>query len=274
MIERHKSYGQPSRRERRGDARCHHRRRWIGRQSRGRLYSIRGACSPACGATTRPSRASPDCSSGILSRGGGRSRPRSRMPSPRPGSRPSAMRADLHRHAHPVRPGRRAPRPARAWCARARRPGSPYIAGSRRRRSGADELYTTTGHWSAPIFGLPKLLWYVRERAALWTRTRWVLQLCDWLLERLCGVVASEHSSASMSQLLDVSTSAVGGRGARGRWHRPGADAAAVDAGAVAGGLASDVAAARRPAGGTPVHVGGGDTHVACLGAGAVDGRA
>jgi sugar (pentulose or hexulose) kinase len=44
-----------------------------------------------------------------------------------------------------------------------------------------------------------------------------------------------------------------------------------VDAGAVAGGLASDVAASVGLAAGTPVHVGGGDTHVSALGGGAVE---
>ena len=100
-------------------------------------------------------------------------------------------------------------------------------AGSLRSSIGSDELYTTTGHWSSPFFGLPKLVWYVREQPALWKRTRWVLQLHDWLLERLCGVIASEPSSASMAQLLDVLDEAVVGRGARGRGRRSRADAAA-----------------------------------------------
>ena len=144
-------------------------------------------------------------------------------------------------------------------------------AGSLRSSIGSDELYTTTGHWSSPFFGLPKLVWYVREQPALWKRTRWVLQLHDWLLERLCGVIASEPSSASMAQLLDVSAR---------RWSTEVLDVAGVDpermpplidAGAVAGGLASDVAASVGLTAGTPVHVGGGDTHVSALGAGAVE---
>jgi sugar (pentulose or hexulose) kinase len=136
---------------------------------------------------------------------------------------------------------------------------------------GADALYATTGHWSAPHFGLPKLLWYVRERRELWKRTRWVLQFCDWLLERLCGVVASEHSSASMSQLLDVSSR---------EWATAVLDATGIDAdrlpplraaGSLAGGLRPDVARRVGLLPGTPVHVGGGDTHLASHGAGALE---
>ena len=103
-------------------------------------------------------------------------------------------------------------------------------------------LYETTGHWSAFHFGLPKLVWYVRERPALWGRTRWVLQMHDWLLARLCGAIASEPSSASMSQLLDVSRARLVGR----RPRRAGIDRERLppllDAGTVAGGLDADVA--------------------------------
>jgi sugar (pentulose or hexulose) kinase len=137
---------------------------------------------------------------------------------------------------------------------------------------GAEALYATTGHWSAPHFGLPKLLWFVRERTALWARTRWVLQFCDWLLERLCGVVASEHSSASMSQMLDVSSR---------EWAGGLLDAAGIGAermpplraaGSMAGDLRPDVARRVGLLPGTPVHVGGGDTHVASLAASGLEG--
>ncbi len=136
---------------------------------------------------------------------------------------------------------------------------------------GSDRLYATTGHWSARHFGLPKLVWYLREQPDVWSRTRFVLQLHDWLLARLCGTVASEPSSASMSQLMDVSSRS---------WSTTILDAAGIDAerlpplrdaGTVAGGLDDELARQVGLAPGTPVHVGGGDTHVAALGAGGVE---
>jgi sugar (pentulose or hexulose) kinase len=150
------------------------------------------------------------------------------------------------------------------------RRGAVYAA-SLRDAIGSDLLYTTTGHWSALHFGLPKLVWYLRERPDVWSRTRFVLQLHDWLLARLCGTIASEPSSASMSQLMDVSTRS---------WSRTVLDAAGIDAerlpplldaGAVAGGLDEQLARTVGLDAGTPVHVGGGDTHVAALGAGGVE---
>ena len=69
---------------------------------------------------------------------------------------------------------------------------------------GADEIYRLTGHWLAPEFGLPKLLWTRKHHPAAWQATRSVLQLHDWFSYRLSGAVASEPSAAAMSQLLDV----------------------------------------------------------------------
>lgn len=136
---------------------------------------------------------------------------------------------------------------------------------------GAERLYRLTGHWSNAKFGLPKLLWFARTQPSIWARVRHVLQLHDWLLYRLCGVMTSEPSSASMGQLLDVA-----GR----TWATELLDALNIelelfpplrDAGAQLGGLDGGVAAAIGLVAGTPVHVGGGDTHVAALGVGGAE---
>ena len=74
---------------------------------------------------------------------------------------------------------------------------------------GAAEVYRLTGHWLAPEFGLPKLLWAREASPSAWHATRFVLQLHDWFIYKLSGVVASEPSSAAMSQMLDVT---------HGRW--------------------------------------------------------
>jgi xylulokinase len=137
---------------------------------------------------------------------------------------------------------------------------------------GAAGLYRLTGHWPAPEFGLPKLLWVRQQYPAAWQATRSVLQLHDWFVYQLSGVLASERSSAAMSQLLDVWA---------GDWAAQ--LLAALDmpaellpelraAGTRAGGLCAGVAAATGFDAGTPVHIGGGDTHMSALSAGAGDG--
>jgi sugar (pentulose or hexulose) kinase len=102
-----------------------------------------------------------------------------------------------------------------------------------------------------------------------WRATRTVLQLHDWFVYRLSGAVASERSSAGMSQMLDVLA---------GNWA--GDLLAALDipdalmpallpAGTRAGGLLPGVAGMTGLRAGTPVHIGGGDTHMSALSAAA-----
>ena len=134
--------------------------------------------------------------------------------------------------------------------------------------AGADDVYRITGHWLAPEFGLPKLLWAREASPSAWRTTRWVLQLHDWFIYRLSGVVAAEPSSAAMSQMLDVS---------HGRWADTllgtlGIPATMLPelqhAGTRVGGLLPAVAGATGFAPGTPVHLGGGDTHLSAESAG------
>jgi sugar (pentulose or hexulose) kinase len=133
-------------------------------------------------------------------------------------------------------------------------------------RVGARELYRRTGHWINERFGLPKLLWFARMQPREWERTRHVLQLHDWLVERLSGEIVSEPSSASMSQLLDVgrrawATDLLGALGLDADRLPP-----LVDGGTAVGGLLPELASELGLAAGTPVHAGGGDSHLACLG--------
>ena len=137
---------------------------------------------------------------------------------------------------------------------------------------GGTELYRLTGHWAAPEFGLPKLLWARDHHPGPWRAVRTVLQLHDWFIYKLAGVVASEPSSAGMSQLLDVRA---------GSWAAGLLSAFAIPArlmpqllraGTRAGGLLPAVASATGFAAGTPVHIGGGDTHLSSLSAGGAEG--
>src|ERR1700691_1976075 len=134
--------------------------------------------------------------------------------------------------------------------------------------AGADDVYRVTGHWLAPEFGLPKLLWARAANPSAWRTTRWVLQLHDWFIYRLSGVVASEPSSAAMSKILYIS---------HGHWPDPLLAALGIRpamlpdlrlAGTRVGGLLPAVAHATRFAPGTPGHLGGGDNHLSAESAG------
>jgi xylulokinase len=148
------------------------------------------------------------------------------------------------------------------------RRAQPYV-GPAAAALGAERLYELTGHWPAPEFGLPKLLWARAAYPQAWRAARTILQLHDWFILRLSGTRASERSSAAMSQLVDV---------AAGTWAASLLDALDVPAGLLpgfipaggrAGGLLPVVARETGFAAGTPVHAGGGDTHMSALSAGA-----
>jgi sugar (pentulose or hexulose) kinase len=134
---------------------------------------------------------------------------------------------------------------------------------------GHRELHRTTGHWSAPEFGLPKLLWIQRNCPDAWAQVRTVVQLHDWFIFRLCGAIASEASSAAMSQMMDISAGTwaydlLASVGGVRREMLPEFAAA----GTQVGGLVAAVADRVGLPAGLPVHVGGGDTHMSALAAG------
>jgi xylulokinase len=146
------------------------------------------------------------------------------------------------------------------------RRGAAYARGLER-DIGGEALYAATGHWAAPEWGLPKLLWLKDHYPAAWSSVRRVLQFHDWVVHRLTGQVVSEPSSAAMSQLLDVNS---------GTWASELLRAVGVDedllpplspAGTRVGGLRPEIAARIGLRAGTPVYAGGGDTHLSAAGA-------
>lgn len=134
---------------------------------------------------------------------------------------------------------------------------------------GMDDVYRVTGHWLAPEFGLPKLLWVRQNNPAAWPATQFVLQLHDWFIYKLSGVIATEPSAAAMSQMLDVRSR---------QWAEPLLAALGLPlrllpelrrAGTCVGGLLPEVGHSTGFLPGTPVHMGGGDTHLSAESAGA-----
>ncbi len=130
-------------------------------------------------------------------------------------------------------------------------------------------LHRTTGHWAAPELGLPKLLWIQRHCPDAWQQVRTVIQLHDWFIFKLCGAIASEASSAAMSQMMDISAGTwaydllASECGLRGEMLPEFAAA-----GTAAGGLLGAIAVRVGLPAGLPVHLGGGDTHMSALAAG------
>ncbi len=179
-------------------------------------------------------------------------------------------RADVYRHAHPVRPRRRAARSGRAGRARARSP-----------RCRARRVATLVDRERRAVHDDRALeLALLRTAEARLVRARAARALEAHPLGAAAARLAARAPLRRDRERALVGLDGAAARRVARRWSTEVLDAAGIDpermpplidAGAVAGGLASDVAASVGLTAGTPVHVGGGDTHVSALGAGAVE---
>ena len=69
---------------------------------------------------------------------------------------------------------------------------------------GFEPLHRATGLCADPTFSLLKLLWYRRQQPDLFARSRWWLNVGDYLAWRLCGERATDLSLASRTLMLDL----------------------------------------------------------------------
>ncbi|MGE5604055.1 MAG: xylulokinase [Nitrososphaerales archaeon] len=68
----------------------------------------------------------------------------------------------------------------------------------------ATTLFAMTGKRAAPFYVLPKLMWLRARRPETWAATRKILMGHDYLLYRLCGEMATDHSMAGGTLLYDL----------------------------------------------------------------------
>ncbi len=132
------------------------------------------------------------------------------------------------------------------------------------------QLYTSTGHWPAPILLAARLLWLARQAPETLAAARQAFTLSDWLAYRLTGVAAAERSHAGETLLLDLHTRAWA-EDLIAELQLPRALCLPLqDAGARLGALTPAAAEHLGLPQGLPVAVGGADTQSALLGTGAL----
>lgn len=135
---------------------------------------------------------------------------------------------------------------------------------------GAAAIYRVTGLRASPSYTAAKLLWVKAHQPEVYGRIHKVLQVKDYAAFLLSGVLATDYSDASGTQLLDIKAR---------RWSRdllaavglPGDILPDLHPSATAiGGVTPAAAAATGLLAGTPVVIGGGDGACATVGSGAV----
>jgi xylulokinase len=135
---------------------------------------------------------------------------------------------------------------------------------------GADAIYRLTGLRASPSYTAAKMLWVKAHQPEIFRRTHKVLQVKDYAASLLTGVLATDYSDASGTQLFDIRAR---------RWADDMAAAVGLSAdllpdlhpsATVIGGVTASAAAATGLLAGTPVVIGGGDGACATVGSGAV----
>ena len=134
---------------------------------------------------------------------------------------------------------------------------------------GAKRLYEITGHAPPFIFPMARFLWFIKHRPA--ETVRRIVMISDWISYRLTGEVGMEPSNASESMLFDIR---------RLEWSREILERLDIpvevlpplrEPGERIGVVTAQAADATGLTRGTPVIVGGSDTHAALLGSGVTE---
>ncbi len=138
------------------------------------------------------------------------------------------------------------------------------------RQIDAREFYRITGHRASASYSVEKLMWVKEHEPDVYRRTFKMLHAKDWLNFLLTGVMASEYSDASGTNVLDLNAR---------KWSEKLVTITGIDGEKlpalkastdVVGSLTSEAARALGLSAGVPVVAGGGDGVCAGVGVGSV----
>jgi sugar (pentulose or hexulose) kinase len=127
------------------------------------------------------------------------------------------------------------------------------------------DLYKITGQGPALMYMPARLLWFKNEKPEVFEKIHYGLNIGDWLIYRLSGIIATEPSLASATMAFDLE---------KKTWLSEVLDVLGLNninlpeihnAGEQIGELKTDVAKKMNLKPGIPVVIGGGDTHLGLL---------
>jgi xylulokinase len=157
-------------------------------------------------------------------------------------------------------------RPAILWADQRATAEAQLLAGA----YGAEQVYRCTGSRPGAAYTAAKVMWIKRHQPEIYSGARHILQSKDYAAFLLSGVIATDYSDASNTNLFDL---------ARRTWASDLVRAADLDedklppihpSTAVIGRVTPQAAAQAGLLAGTPVVIGGGDGACATVGAGSV----
>ncbi|NLC53404.1 MAG: hypothetical protein GX770_05505 [Firmicutes bacterium] len=131
-------------------------------------------------------------------------------------------------------------------------------------------IYKESGHWPSALHAPARLLWFKQHRPDIFAEMETLLMINDWLLYRLTGKTASEPSNAAENLFFSIQ---------KREWNYPLMDELGIkrslfppvlSSGTRLGEVNETAATQTGLAPGTPVYIGGADTHCAVLGSGGI----
>jgi D-xylulose kinase len=135
---------------------------------------------------------------------------------------------------------------------------------------GADQIYETTGLTIDPYFSAPKLMWLKQNKPNIFQNAHKFLLVHDFIVHKLTGEFATDHSNASRTMLFDINSF---------DWSSNLTEEFEISidklpqlhtSGTLVGEITTDASTATGFRKGTPVIAGGGDQQCAALGLGVI----
>jgi gluconokinase len=140
-----------------------------------------------------------------------------------------------------------------------------------RAAAGGLALHRRTGTPLHPMAPLPKLVWFHEQQQKLFEQVAFWVGIKDFVLSRMCDALVTDHSLASGTGLMDITTLSWDTEALQLAGIEPEQLPELVPSTTVLPGLSAGVADRVGLPAGTPVVVGAGDGPLANLGLGAVD---
>ena len=122
-------------------------------------------------------------------------------------------------------------------------------------------------------FMLSKLAWFQKHEAGIWSRTRYVMTISDYLVYGLTGSRVGDRSTAAMTAMLDVPSGAWWPEALEAFGLKEDMLSLPLPSGTIAGELTARGASLTGLKEGTPLYLGCLDHYAVAIGAGILEGR-